>query len=122
MKDKVNYKIYDITTWKRNNRNTHTTQYLKKLRQTGNETWLVNIIHHQKYFLEKSFTKCARKTIPGAFLRKNKIERISGSIVYSLILLCQVEPIYTNHLLLPHIKLFLKTKRFGTSLLVSFSV
>ena len=29
-KAKVNYKIYDITTWKFNNYNTHIAQYLTK--------------------------------------------------------------------------------------------
>ena len=29
-KDKVNFKIYDVTTWKTNNCNTRITQYLNK--------------------------------------------------------------------------------------------
>ena len=29
-KDKANFKIYHITTWKANNYNTHIAQYLKK--------------------------------------------------------------------------------------------
>ena len=29
-KDKVNFKIHDITTWKTNNCNTHILQYLKQ--------------------------------------------------------------------------------------------
>ena len=29
-KDKVNFKIYDVTTWLTNNYNTHNAQYLKK--------------------------------------------------------------------------------------------
>ena len=29
-KHKVNFKIYDITDWTKNNYNTHITQYLKK--------------------------------------------------------------------------------------------
>ena len=29
-KGKVNFKIYDVTNWETNNRNTHIAQYLKK--------------------------------------------------------------------------------------------
>ena len=29
-KDKVNFKIYDVTTWETNNCNTHIVQYLRK--------------------------------------------------------------------------------------------
>ena len=38
-KAKVNFKIYDTTDWETNNHNTHIAQYLKKERQSGNETW-----------------------------------------------------------------------------------
>ena len=38
----VNYKIYDATDWTANNYDTHITQYLTTLRQSGNEIWLVN--------------------------------------------------------------------------------
>ena len=36
-------------------------------------------------FLEKSYTKCGRETIPRLFSKKIKIEHISGSIVRSCI-------------------------------------
>ena len=39
MKDKVNFKNYDITTWE-----TGTILYLKKKRQSDNEIWSVNIV------------------------------------------------------------------------------
>ena len=44
LKNKVNFKNYDITTWETNDCNTHIIQYLKKKRQSGNEIWLVNIV------------------------------------------------------------------------------
>ena len=43
-KDKVNFKIYDITTWETNNCNTHITQYLKKEKQSDNEIESANRI------------------------------------------------------------------------------
>ena len=36
-KDKVNFKIYDVTGWQINNYKTHIAQYLKKERQSANE-------------------------------------------------------------------------------------
>ena len=32
LRDKVNFKMYDITIWETNNYNAHVAQYLKKLR------------------------------------------------------------------------------------------
>ena len=43
-KDKVNFKIYDVTAWLTNNHNKRTAQYFLKLRQPGNETWSGNRI------------------------------------------------------------------------------
>ena len=42
MKDKINFKIYEFTTWLTNSCNTHIAQYLKKYSQSGNEIWSVN--------------------------------------------------------------------------------
>ena len=36
--------MYDGTTWETNNCNTHIAQYLKELRKSDNEVWLINII------------------------------------------------------------------------------
>ena len=41
-KDKLNFKIYDVTTWLTNNYNAHIAQYLTKERQPDNEIWSVN--------------------------------------------------------------------------------
>ena len=43
-KGKVNFKIYDITTWLTNFSNAHIDQYLKKQRQSDNEILSVNRI------------------------------------------------------------------------------
>ena len=43
-KDKVNFKIYYATTWETNNCNTHSAQYLIKLRRSGKEIGSVNRI------------------------------------------------------------------------------
>ena len=42
MKDKVNFKFYDVTARLTNNRNTHISQYLEKQTQSDNETWSAN--------------------------------------------------------------------------------
>ena len=43
LKDKINFKIYDVTNWITDNYNTHIVQYLKKYRQPEYETWSVHI-------------------------------------------------------------------------------
>ena len=42
MKDKVDFKIYDVTAWFTNNFNTYIVQYLEKEGETDNEIWSVN--------------------------------------------------------------------------------
>ena len=42
-KEKLNFKIYDVTTWLNNNCNTHIVQHLTKYRQPDNEIWLLRI-------------------------------------------------------------------------------
>ena len=37
LKDKVNFRIYDVTARLTNNHNTHIAQYLNKLRQSDNK-------------------------------------------------------------------------------------
>ena len=37
--DKINFEIYDATTWKANNYNTHIGQYLKMKQQAENDIW-----------------------------------------------------------------------------------
>ena len=44
LKDQVNFEIYDVTAWLKNNCNTHIAQYLKKKTQSDNEIWSVNRI------------------------------------------------------------------------------
>ena len=43
-KGKVNFKIYDVTTWLTNNCNTHIAQYLMKEKQPDNQIWSTNRI------------------------------------------------------------------------------
>ena len=38
-RDKVNFKIYDVTTWLTNNDNTYLAEYLTKQRQSDIEIW-----------------------------------------------------------------------------------
>ena len=53
----VYFKIYDVTDWITDNYNTHIIQYLKNLKQLGNETWSVNKIQSKKYFSSKIIEK-----------------------------------------------------------------
>ena len=48
IKDKVNFKIFDVTTWSTNNYNIHIVQYLTKQRQPDIEIWSANRIQQQK--------------------------------------------------------------------------
>ena len=60
-KDHVNYRIYDVTTWKTNNGNVHIARHLK--RSKGNQTLKFNQLieyNMRNIFLEKSYTKCGR--------------------------------------------------------------
>ena len=41
-KEKVNFKVYEVTAWLTNNYNTHIAQYPEKYRQSENEIWSVN--------------------------------------------------------------------------------
>ena len=44
-KDKINFKIHDVTAWLTNNYNTHIAQYITKQTQRDNETWSINRIY-----------------------------------------------------------------------------
>ena len=59
--------------WLTNNCSTHIYQYLKKCRESCNEIWSVNRIEYnmRNCFLEKSFTKYDRETIPWPFSKKS---------------------------------------------------
>ena len=43
-KDKVNFKIYDVTAWLTRYYNSHITKYIRKRKQPVNEIWSVNRI------------------------------------------------------------------------------
>ena len=104
------------------------------LRSKGNQTTKSGqLIEYNKliFFLEKSYTKCGGETIHRPFLKKIKIEYISGTIVESFIqfvpIKCQVEG-YRNTLKLSFrplaftsSKAFFKNKESpGTSFPASF--
>ena len=44
LKEKVNFKMYEVTTWETNNCNKLTAQYIKKYKQLENETCSVDRI------------------------------------------------------------------------------
>ena len=65
-KAKVNFKIYNVTTWETNNCNIHIAQYLRKLRQSDKEHFSFNMrnISH-----EKSYPNVVEKLFPDPFLK-----------------------------------------------------
>ena len=82
-------------------------------------------------FLEKSYTKCRKETIPRLFSKKIKLDHISGSIVQSLCFYCTQswgllkyieEKLSCRSLAFTSYKAFWNNKkRSGTSLPASFS-
>ena len=90
-------------------------------RSKGNQTMKFGQLleyNMRNIFVEKSYTKFSGETIPRPFFKKLKLSRSLPKVLYSLFLsyakLRTIE-IYWNkapdHLLLPQIKLFQKTKR-----------
>ena len=83
---KANFKIYDVTDWLTSNYNTHLNQYVKKWRQSSNETWSANRIWYEKHFS----WKIVHKIWWTKFSKKSKLS-ISldqqSKVLYSLSLL-----------------------------------
>ena len=114
-KDKINFKFCDVTVWLTNNCNTLIAQYW---RSKGNQTMKFGQLiecNLRNIFLEKSYTKCGRKTSPRPFSEKLKLnislDQLS-KVSYSLFLLYAkfgaIETYWNyvaDHMLLPHIKL-----------------
>ena len=71
-KDKVNFKIYDVTTWLTNNCNTYIDQYLKKYRHSAVK--FGQLIEHnmRDTFLGKSYTNYGGDTILRPFSKKSE--------------------------------------------------
>ena len=56
-KDKVNFKVHDVTTLLTNNFDTRNAQYLTKQKQLNKETQSINRIQQEKYFFSKIMQK-----------------------------------------------------------------
>ena len=90
----VNLEIYDVTSWKKNNCNTHIVQCFKKKRQSDCEIWLVNKRNMGNTFLEKLYIKCGGRNIPRSF---SKISKLSISldqqskVLQFVFIVCQVK-------------------------------
>ena len=65
--NKVNFKIYDVTTWEANNCNTLNAQYLD-LNQAMAFGQLIEY-NMKIIFLEKSFTECGEENFTNSFLK-----------------------------------------------------
>ena len=66
IKDKVNFKFYDVTARLTNNRNTHISQYLEKQTQSDNETWSVT---WETFFLKNHTQNLVEKLALDPFLK-----------------------------------------------------
>ena len=89
-KDKVDFKIYDVTSWLINNCNKHIDQYLKKKANQAIKFGQLIVYNMRNIFLEKSHKKVDQETIPRPFSKKFKLS-ISldqqSEVSYSLFLL-----------------------------------
>ena len=66
----VNFKIYDITDWETNNKNTYIVQYLK-----SEDNYINKFVQLIEYiigisFFEKSYTKCDDEAVSDSFRKK----------------------------------------------------
>ena len=61
--------------------------YLKKKRQSNNETWSVNRRNMRNIFLEKSYIKRGGRTMPRPFSKISKLSISLDQHLYSLFLL-----------------------------------
>ena len=72
MKCKINFKIYDVTTWLTKYYNAHIAQYLRNYRQPNNDIWSVDRISQDNYFFLTLCRKGGRESSsrpPFAFLK-----------------------------------------------------
>ena len=72
-KDKVNFKIYDVTAWLTNSCNTHIAQYVEKQKNQTMKFGQLIEYNMRNNFLEKSHTKCGGETSPRLFSEKLKL-------------------------------------------------
>ena len=68
-KDKVNFKIYDVTAWLTNNRNTHIAKYFKKRRQSDNYICELIECNIRSTFFENHTQNVTEKLVPDPFLK-----------------------------------------------------
>ena len=71
-KDKVNFKIRDVTTWLTNNYN---TQYNNSRSKGNQEMKFGQLIEYnmRNIFVETSYIKCSGETIPRPLSKKSKL-------------------------------------------------
>ena len=91
-KDKVSFKIYDVTSWLTNNYNTHIDHYLVKQKQPDNEIWSVNRIYQEKYFSSKIMENDVGRLVPDLFLFFEKALYTENQVVFSLVLIYSDSP------------------------------
>ena len=91
-KNKINFKIYDVTAWLTNNCNTHIYQYLKSKSNQATKFGQLIECYTRNIFLGKSYTKYDRKTFPRPFSKKSKLSIfLDQYLAYSDFIVCQVE-------------------------------
>ena len=61
--------MYDLTTWTTNNCNTHIDQYLKKVRQSGNDIFQLIEGNMKNIFLKNHIQNAMEIFFPDSFLK-----------------------------------------------------
>ena len=61
--------MYDLTTWTTNNCNTHIDQYLKKVRQSGNDIFQLIEGNMKNIFLKNYIQNAMEIFFPDSFLK-----------------------------------------------------
>ena len=72
-KDKVNFKIHDVTAWLANICKIHIAQYLKKKGNQAIQYGHLIQYNMRSIFVEESYTKCAGDTAPRLLSKKLKL-------------------------------------------------
>ena len=122
IRKKVDFKIYNVTTWLTNNCNTHIS------RSKDNQAMIFGQLierNMRNIFFEKSYTNCNGDTIPRPFSEKSKLSisrdqysRVSYSLFlwYTKLRTINLLKQSFRPLAFTSYKAFLENRRSGTSL------
>ena len=73
LKDNINFKIYDVTTWEINNSNIHNGQFSRSKSNLAMKFGQLLEYKTKSIFRKKSCTECGGETTPRSFSQKSKL-------------------------------------------------